>query len=339
MQTVVGLVVCLAAGPGAVLPRNAECKLGRLARKRTLYDLIIQNTTLAPIRRECGGSLCSALLRVLVDVRAWHLHLSRLHHSEATVRSHGHQTHHGRAPNWPNPPWQPSWPRWLWLAAGMNTGEKGKNMQKKWVTLRMMPWPQKRGLAPLCCARVHDESGEWPRCLGVLIKSAAIPNFSPVHNLIASDWNVPVLAPHIAAMLRAPASLGSFGLLLKKLESSIQQVPWPQSCSTSLHLQWRLHLYVMQVVNCESWEIVMRDSYPLLVHILKLYILKYLLYIILISGPSYHGLESGHPEMRLVKLFIYFFSSNILLGLSASPAAATHNKWPFWNWKPCKCTR
>ena len=85
----------------------------------------------------------------------------------------------------------------------------------------------------------------------------------------------------------------------------------------------------MQVVNCESWEIVMRDSYPLLVHILKLYILKYLLYIILISGPSYHGLESGHPEMRLVKLFIYFFSSNILLGLSASPAAATHNKWPF----------
>ena len=195
MQTVVGLVVCLAAGPGAVLPRNAECKLGRLARKRTLYDLIIQNTTLAPIRRECGGSLCSALLRVLVDVRAWHLHLSRLHHSEATVRSHGHQTHHGRAPNWPNPPWQPSWPRWLWLAAGMNTGEKGKNMQKRWVTLRMMPWPQKRGLAPLCCARVHDESGEWPRCLGVLIKSAAIPNFSPVHNLIASDWNVPVLAP------------------------------------------------------------------------------------------------------------------------------------------------
>ena len=54
MQTVVGLVVCLAAGPGAVLPRNAECKLGRLARKRTLYDLIIQNTTLAPIRRECA---------------------------------------------------------------------------------------------------------------------------------------------------------------------------------------------------------------------------------------------------------------------------------------------
>ena len=70
MQTVVGLVVCLAAGPGAVLPRNAGCKLGRLARKRTLYDLIIQNTTLAPIRRECRGSLCSALLRVLVDVRS-----------------------------------------------------------------------------------------------------------------------------------------------------------------------------------------------------------------------------------------------------------------------------
>ena len=70
MQTVVGLDVCLAAGPGAVLPRNAGCKLGRLARKRTLYDLIIQNTTLAPIRRECRGSLCSALLRVFVDVRS-----------------------------------------------------------------------------------------------------------------------------------------------------------------------------------------------------------------------------------------------------------------------------
>ena len=95
----------------------------------------------------------------------------------------------------------------------MNTGE---NMKKRWVTLRMMPWPQKRGLAPLCCGRVQDESGggEWPGCLGVLIKSAAIPNFSPVHNLINSDWNVPVpvlplvLAPHISRL----------GSLLQKLE-------------------------------------------------------------------------------------------------------------------------
>ena len=346
MQTVVGLVVCLAAGPGAVLPRNAECKLGRLARKRTLYDLIIQNTTLAPIRRECGGSLCSALLRVLVDVRAWHLHLSRLHHSEATVRSHGHQTHHGRAPNWPNPPWQPSWPRWLWLAAGMNTGEKGKNMQKRWVNGSLYGWCHgyRRGGWRRCAvlgSTMRAESGRGAsECWLSQLQFPTSHQFIIWLPLIGMSRCWPLLlAPHIAARLRAPASLGSFGLLLKKLESSIQQVPWPQSCSTSLHLQWRLHLYVMQVVNCESWEIVMRDSYPLLVHILKLYILKYLLYIILISGPSYHGLESGHPEMRLVKLFIYFFSSNILLGLSASPAAATHNKWPFWNWKPCKCTR
>ena len=138
-----------------------------------------------------------------------------------------------------------------------------------------------------------------------------------------------VLAPHISRLS---------SLLLEKLEL---ESPAPAGSWTTVvfhHFTPSPSCHVRQVVNCESWEIVMRDSYPLLVHILKLYILKYLLYIILISGPSYHGHESGHPEMRLVKLFIYFFSSNILLGLSASPAAATHNKWPFWNWKPCKCT-
>ena len=103
-------------------------------------------------------------------------------------------------------------------------------MKKRWVTLRMMPWPQKRGLAPLCCGRVQDESGggEWPGCLGVLIKSAAIPNFSPVHNLINSDWNVPV---PVLAPSAGPAHF-SFGLAPSKeaRESSIQQVP----CSTTL---------------------------------------------------------------------------------------------------------
>ena len=196
MQTVVGLVVCLAAGPGAVLPRNAECKLGRLARKRTLYDLIIQNTTLAPIRRECGGSLCSAASS------CWCSRLTFTFVKTAPFWSHCPVT---RAPN---PPWQgtkltkPTLAAFVAAVAMASSwheywrkGQKYAEKMGQWVTLRMMPWPQKRGLAPLCCARVHDESGEWPRCLGVLIKSAAIPNFSPVHNLIASDWNVPVLAP------------------------------------------------------------------------------------------------------------------------------------------------
>ena len=194
----------------------------------------------------------------------------------------------------------------------------------------MMPWLQRSGLAPLCCGRVQDESGggEWPGCLGVLIKSAAIPNFSPVHNLINSDWNVPVPA---LAPSAGPAHF-SFELNPSKkleLESPVQHPAGSWTTVLFHYFTPSPSCHVRQVVNCESWEIVMRDSYPLLVHILKLYILKYLLYIILISGPSYHGHESGHPEMRLVKLFIYFFSSNILLGLSASPAGATHNKWPF----------
>ena len=75
--------------------------------------------------------------------------------------------------------------------------------------------------------RVEVESGQGG-CLGVLIKSAAIPNFSPVHNLINSDWNVPVpVLPPSAG----PADF-SFGLAPSKeaRESSIQQVP----CSTTL---------------------------------------------------------------------------------------------------------